>query len=94
MLNNEEICDSTLRAYLKIAEQQRRAVEITDYGNKLDKYRDSKERLNQFHEFIAKLQIEKLLNENRKLMCKKAVNLLMEIAKIEGEKFLKNFILN
>jgi hypothetical protein len=27
-------------------------------------------------------------------MCKKAVNLLIEIAKIEGEKFLKNFILN
>lgn len=94
MLSNEEMRDSTLRAYLSIADQQKRASQISTFGNKLDNYRKSKKRLDEFYEFIAELQVEGLLNESRKVMCKKAVNLLIEITKIEGNKFLKNFLLN
>lgn len=93
-MSDEQLYDSSLRVYLEIGDREKRASQISDYGNKLDNYQKAKDRLHKFYDLIAKIQLEGLFNEHRAAMSKKGINLLTDIVRIEREKFLKNFILN
>lgn len=93
-MSEEQTYDSCLRVYLDMADRHKRASQICDYGNKLDNYQNARDRLNQFYDLIARIQIDGLFDASRAAMSRKGINLLTEIVKIEGEKLLNDFILN
>lgn len=93
--SQEDYYDAALRGYLKFAESQKGIAELFDHGrDKLDNYRKARDRLNQIYDLVTKIQMDGMFNEYRKEMSLKVINILTEITKIEGEKFLKDFILN
>lgn len=94
MFSEEQTYDSCLRVYLDMADRDKRASQFSNYGNKLDNYQKARDRLNQFYDLITRIQIDGLFDVNRATMARKGINLLTEIVNIEGEKLLKNFILN
>jgi hypothetical protein len=92
--SQEEIYDAMLRGFLQFAEGQIRIAEFDHGRSKLDNYHFAKDRLNQMYDLVTKIQMHGMFNEHRKEMSLKVINLFTEITKIEGDKFLKHFILN
>lgn len=93
--SQEDYYDCLLRGFLQFAESQKRIAELFDHGrSKFDNYRTARDRLNQLYDLVAKIQMHRMFNEHRKEMSTKAIKLYTEITNIEGDKFLKNFILN
>lgn len=92
--NQGDYYDAALRGYLQFAESQKIIAEFDHGRSKLDNYQFAKDRLNQIYDLVTKIQMHGMFNEHRKEISLKVINLFTEITKMEGEKFLKHFILN
>lgn len=93
--DQEEHYYVVLRKFLRFAEFQKYKSEKAEgWEEKLGIRKAVKDVINELHGIILEIDTHGMFNGRIKEMSLKAINLFTEITNIEGDKFLKHFILN